>query len=492
MSDEKSFHMTSDEFRRHGHAVVDWIADYRDRIESFPVLSQVKPGEVRAALPPSAPPHGEPFSALLKDVEKIILPGITHWQSPNFFAYFPSNNSAPSILGDLLSSGLGVQGMLWSTSPACTELETHVLDWLVPMLGLPEKFLSSGTGGGVIQDTASSAVLCALLAGRERATSFTSNEKGCDGRLIAYASTQTHSSLEKAAMIAGIGRTNLRLIEVDKDFAMRPEALARQVETDKSAGLIPCFVCATVGTTSSNAIDPVAEIGRICRQHNLWLHVDAAMSGTAALCPEFRHIHNGVELADSYCFNPHKWMFTNFDCNCFWVADRKALIQTLSILPEYLRNQATESGAVIDYRDWHIQLGRRFRALKLWFVIRHYGVEGLQHHIRRHVQLAQRFADWVKNDDRFELAAPVPLNLVCFRHKGADAGNQKIMEALNASGDLYLTHTKLDGKFTLRVCVGQTNTEERHVEHAWKRIQEEAAGQPRVNPASGLRNRNTA
>jgi len=475
VSDEKSFHMTSDEFRRHGHAVVDWIADYRDRIESFPVLSQVKPGEVRAALPPSAPLQGEPFAALLKDMEKIILPGITHWQSPNFFAYFPSNNSAPSILGDLLSSGLGVQGMLWSTSPACTELETHVLDWLVPMLGLPEKFLSSSTGGGVIQDTASSAVLCALLAGRERATSFTSNEKGCDGRLIAYASTQTHSSLEKAAMIAGIGRANLRLIEVDKDFALRPEALARQIETDKSAALIPCFVCATVGTTSSNAIDPVAEIGRLCRQHNLWLHVDAAMSGTAALCPEFRRIHNGVELVDSYCFNPHKWMFTNFDCNCFWVADRKALIQTLSILPEYLRNPATESGVVIDYRDWHIQLGRRFRALKLWFVIRHYGVEGLQHHIRRHVQLAQQFADWVKNDHRFELAAPVPLNLVCFRHKGGDAVNQKIMEPLNTSGDLYLTHTKLEGKFTLRVCVGQTNTEERHVERAWKRIQEEAA-----------------
>jgi len=474
VSEEKSFHMTSDEFRRHGHAVVDWIADYRDRIESFPVLSQVKPGEVRAALPPSAPLEGEPFAALLKDVEKIILPGITQWQSPNFFAYFPSNNSAPSILGDLLSSGLGVQGMLWSTSPACTELETHVLDWLVPMLGLPEKFLSSSTGGGVIQDTASSAVLCALLAGRERATNFTSNQKGCDGRLVAYASSETHSSLEKAAMIAGIGRANLRLIDVDENFAMRPEALARQIETDKRAGLIPCFVCATVGTTSSNAIDPVAEIGRICRQHNLWVHVDAAMSGTAALCPEFRHIHDGVELADSYCFNPHKWMFTNFDCNCFWVADRKALIQTLSILPEYLRNQATESGAVIDYRDWHIQLGRRFRALKLWFVIRHYGVEGLQHHIRRHVQLAQRFADWVKNDDRFELAAAVPLNLICFRHKAGDAVNQTIMECLNHSGDLYLTHTKLDGKLTLRLCVGQTNTQERHVERAWRRIREEA------------------
>ena len=259
-----------------------------------------------------------------------------------------------------------------------------------------EKFLSTSSGGGVIQDTASSASLCALLAARERATNFASNRHGCDGKLVAYTSSQAHSSLEKGAQIAGIGRDNLRLIEVDENFAMRPEALARQIEQDRTAGLIPFFVCATVGTTSSNAMDPVPEIGRICREHKLWLHVDAAMSGTAALCPEFRHIHAGLEFADSYCFNPHKWMFTNFDCDCFYVADRKALIQTLSVLPEYLRNQATESGAVIDYRDWQIPLGRRFRALKLWFVIRHYGVEGLQHHIRQHVELAQQFAGWVE------------------------------------------------------------------------------------------------
>jgi aromatic-L-amino-acid decarboxylase len=275
-------------------------------------------------------------------------------------------------------------------------------------------------------------------------------------------------------MIAGIGVSNLRRIEVDENFAMRPDALARQIEADKRGGLVPCFVCATVGTTSSNAMDPIADIAKVCRPRNLWLHVDAAMSGTAALCPEFRHLQSGVEFADSYNFNPHKWMFTNFDCNCFWVADRKALIQTLSILPEYLRNQATESGAVIDYRDWHIQLGRRFRSLKLWFVIRHYGVEGLQHHIRRHVQLAQVFAHWVRNDKSFELAAPVPLNLVCFRHKSGDAANQTIMERLNRSGDLFLTHTKLNGKFTLRLCVGQTNTQARHVEKAWRRICEEA------------------
>jgi len=475
VSQEKSFHMTPDEFRRYGHALVDWIADYHSRVESLPVLSQVKPGEIRAALPQDPPAQGEPFDSLLKDVERVILPGITHWQSPNWFGYFPCNASGPGILGDLLSSGLGVQGMLWSTSPACTELETHVMDWLVGMLGLPEKFLSSTKGGGVIQDTASSAALCALLAGRERATKYSSNKKGCNGRLVAYVSTQTHSSLQKAVMIAGIGVDNLRLVQVDDQFAMKPESLAKQIEADRLAGLTPFFVCATVGTTSSNAMDPVRAIGELCRRENLWLHVDAAMAGSAMLCPEFRHLQDGLELADSYNFNPHKWMFTNFDCSCFWVGDRKALIETLSILPEYLRNQATESGAVIDYRDWHIQLGRRFRSLKLWFVIRYYGVDGLQYHIRQHVQLAQQFADWVQEDDRFELAAPAPLSLVCFRHKAGDAANQAIMDRLNRSGDLFLTHTKLNGKLTLRMSVGQTNTEKRHVQNAWNRICEEEA-----------------
>jgi aromatic-L-amino-acid/L-tryptophan decarboxylase len=474
MPQEKTFHMTPDEFRRHGHAVVDWIADYYARIESYPVLSPAKPGQIRASLPANPPARGETFDAILGDIEKLIVPGITHWQSPNFFAFFPANASGPAILGDLLSSGLGVQGMLWATSPACTELETHVLDWLVGMLGLPEKFLSTNTGGGVIQDTASSAALCALLAARERATDFTSNLRGCAGKLVAYTSTQTHSAIAKGIQIAGMGHDNLRLIGVDANFAMRPDVLAQQIDADRRAGLTPCFVCATIGTTSSNAIDPLPEIGQICRQRGVWLHVDAAMAGTAALCPEFRRTHAGVELADSYAFNPHKWMFTNFDCDCFYVADRKALIQTLSILPEFLRNQATESGAVIDYRDWQIPLGRRFRALKLWFVIRHYGIEGLQHHVRRHVELAQQFASWVKADSRFELAAPVPLNLVCFRHKGGDEVNQGLMDRLNRSGDLYLTHTKLANRTTLRLCVGQTNTEARHVERAWKRIQEEA------------------
>ena len=475
MPDEKNYHMTPEEFRRYGRAVVDWIADYYENIESYPVLSQVQPGEVRATLPTEPPLQGEPFEDILKDVNDLLLPGITHWQSPNFFAYFPANSSPPAVLGELLSAGLGVQGMLWATSPACTELETHVLDWVPDMLALPEKFKSDSTGGGVIQDTASSASLCALLAARERATNYESNRRGFSGNLVAYTSTQAHSSIEKGVKIAGLGEQNLRLIEVDENYAMRPEALARQIKQDRQAGLNPCFVSATVGTTSSTALDPLPEIGQICRREGLWLHVDAAMAGTAAICPEFRHIQDGLEMADSYCFNPHKWMFTNFDCDCFYVADRAALIQTLSVLPEYLRNQATETGAVIDYRDWHIPLGRRFRALKLWFVIRHYGVEGLRHHIRRHVALAQEFASWVTADERFEIVAPVPLNLVCFRHTGGDELNQRLLENLNQSGDLYLTHTKLNDQYVLRFCVGQTTTAYSHVQHAWKLIQQMSA-----------------
>lgn len=474
MRNGESYHMTGEEFRRYGRAVIDWIADYYEQIEQYPVLSQVQPGQVRAGLPLVPPEQGQAFEDILSDLDRLILPGITHWQSPNFFAYFPANTSGPSILGELISAGLGVQGMLWATSPACTELETHVLDWVAGMLALPEGFKSSTSGGGVIQDSASSASLCALLAARERSTQQRSKERGCDGRLVAYASTQTHSSIEKAVVIAGMGRRQLRLIEVDEAFAMRPDALAQQIEQDRQAGLVPSFICATVGTTSSNAIDPLPEIGRIAREKGLWLHVDAAMSGSAAVCPEFRHIHAGLELADSYTFNPHKWMFTNFDCNCFYVANREALVRALTVLPEYLRNPATESGAVIDYRDWQVPLGRRFRALKLWFVIRYYGVEGLQHHVRQHVALAQEFAGWVRDSSDFELAVQPPLNLVCFRHTGGDESNRRLLERLNSSGQIYLTHTILDGKYTLRLCVGQTHTTHQHVRQAWRLIQEAA------------------
>ncbi len=468
--------MTPEEFRQHGREVVDWIADYMEQVQDFPVLSQVAPGDIRAKLPSAPPQTGESFAAILRDVNDIILPGITHWQSPNFFAFFPSNNSGPSILGDMISSGLGVQGMLWATSPACTELETHVMDWLADMTGLPDRFRSTGDGGGVIQDSASSASLCALLAGRERASHYQSNRTGLTQRQTAYTSTQAHSSIEKAMMIAGLGADNLRLIETDEDYRMRPDLLEAAIEADKTAGCVPCFVAATVGTTSSGAVDPLEAIGPICRRHNLWLHVDAAMYGTAAICPEYRDMFAGIEMADSYCFNPHKWMFVNFDCNAFYVADRSALIRTLSVLPEYLKNQATQSGAVIDYRDWQIPLGRRFRSLKLWFVIRSFGVQALQTKIREHVDLTRQFAAWVDESPDFQRVAPTPLNLVCFRHRRGDRATQEVLERVNATGKIYLTHTKLDGHFVLRMSIGQTNTRLEHVRRAWELISAKANG----------------
>ena len=470
----ESYHMSPDEFRKQGKQMIDWIADYYENIEKYPVLSQIKPGEIKNQLPTVPPAESESMEQIMADVNSIIMPGITHWQSPGFYAYFPSNSSGPSVLGDLLASGLGVQGMLWATSPACTELETRVLDWLADMLQLPEKFRSTSVGGAVIQDTASSAALSALLAARERKTNYKTNDTGNLGNLVAYVSGHTHSSVEKAVKIAGIGKNNLRLIGVNEKLAMRPELLEAAINEDIANGLVPFFVCATVGTTSTNAMDPLTEIGHICRNHDLWMHIDAAMSGTAAICPEYRHFLNGVELADSFSFNPHKWMFTNFDCNCFFVADRSALIKTLSILPEYLKNQATESGAVFDYRDWHIQLGRRFRSLKLWFVIRHYGVNGLQYHIRKHVEMAQQFADWIRASDDFELVAPVPLNLVCFAHKKGDDFNRRLLETINSQGKMYFTHTVINGQYVLRMCIAQTHTQPEHVRLAWQIIQETA------------------
>ncbi len=466
--------MSPEQFRTEGKRIIDWIADYYETIEKYPVLSQVNPGEIISSLPLAPPSKGEPMEEIMRDLNEKIMPGITHWQSPNFFAFFPSNTSFPSILGDLVSSGLGVQGMIWATSPAATELETRVLDWLAEMTGMPEKFKSTSTGGGVIQDTASTSALTAVIAARERGTQFEANAKGVRQKLVAYISTQTHSSLEKAIKMAGIGRENLRLIDVDEKFAMRAESLNEQIQKDKKAGLQPFFICGALGTTSSNAMDPLEKIGRIAQKENCWFHIDAAMSGTAMLCPEFRHFMKGVELADSYVFNPHKWMFTNFDCDVFWVANRNELIKTFSILPEYLKNKATESGAVFDYRDWHVQLGRRFRALKLWFVIRHYGIEGLQFHIRKHIQLSQQFTQWIQHSNDFELFAEPPLNLICFRHKKGDDYNLKLMNTVNATGKIYFTHTKLNGKVILRFCIGQTNTEEKHVKAAWELIEETA------------------
>lgn len=471
--------MTPDDFRQHGREVIDWIADYMEQVEQYPVLSRVAPGDIRTQLSDSAPLQGESFDQILDDVNQVILPGITHWQSPNFFGYYPANTSPPSILGELLAAGLGVQGMLWTTSPACTELEQHVLDWLIEMLDLPEQFLSTGNGGGVIQDTASSATLCALLAacyrGHPGDTPRDTRRLGLDSWQVAYTSDQAHSSVEKSMMIAGMGTDRLRVIESDQNWSMRPDLLAQQMAADATHGLKPTFVCATVGTTSSGAIDPLPEIGAICRDHGAWLHVDAAMAGTAAICPEFRQMHAGLELADSYAFNPHKWMFVNFDCDCFYVADRQPLLQALSVLPDYLRNRASQSGEVVDFRDWHIPLGRRFRALKLWFVIRSFGVEDLQKKIRAHVEWATRFAEWIEADQDFELAAPRSLNLVCFRHVDGDEVNQKLLDAVNDSGDLFLTHTTLDGQLTLRFSIAQTSTRLEHVERAWAAIQGTAA-----------------
>jgi aromatic-L-amino-acid/L-tryptophan decarboxylase len=481
--------VTPEEFRRHGRAVVDLVADYMEQVESLPVRAQVEPGWVRAQLPAHPPEEAEPFTDVLADIERVVLPGLTHWQHPSFFAYFPANASGPSILGELLSAGLGVQGMLWATSPAVTELETHVLDWLREMLDLPQRFSSGGRGGGVIADSASDAVLCALLAAREQATGGAVGRVGVDRPLVVYASEQAHSSVEKAVRIAGLGSEHLRLVGVDEHYAMDPEALDRMIDEDVTAGRTPVMVVATVGTTSSAAIDPLPAIGEICRRHGVWLHVDAAYAGTAAVCPELRWIHDGVEAADSYACNPHKWLLTNFDCTAFYVADRGALVGALSVLPEYLRNAATESGAVIDYRDWQISLGRRFRALKLWFVIRSYGQAGLRAHIRGHVDLAGELAGWVAEDPMFAIAAPPVLGLVCFRHVGGDALTERLITELNDEGSMYLTHTRLDGSYTARVSIGGVLTERRHVQAAWERItakaQELTAAEAEMDAAAG-------
>jgi aromatic-L-amino-acid/L-tryptophan decarboxylase len=457
-------------FRAEAQVFVDWLARYLAQIETYPVRAQVQPGALRAQLPTSPPAEAETAAQIIADLDRLIVPGLTHWQSPNFFAYFPANHSVPSIMAELVSAVFGVQGMLWITSPACTELEAQMLDWLADLCELPARFKTTGTGGGVLQDSASSGLLCALLAAREQVTDGAGNRTGCPGNLTVYGSTQTHSSLEKAVMVAGIGRDNLRKILVDDVFAMDATALASQIAADRAAGFIPTFVCATIGTTSTLAVDPVARIGGICRANGVWLHVDAALAGSAAVCPEYRGLLAGLEFADSYSFNPHKWLLSNFDCSCLYVASRTALIGALSITPEYLRNDASDSGAVIDYRDWQIPLGRRFRALKLWFVIRRYGVAGLQAHIREQIALTRQFADWVRADPRFEIVAPVALNLVCFRVRADNAFNQTLMETLNASGKMFLSHTMLDERYVLRLCVGQPRTEQRHLAAAWAAI----------------------
>ncbi|MEU4446872.1 aminotransferase class V-fold PLP-dependent enzyme [Actinosynnema sp. NPDC050801] len=458
--------MDPDEFRRIGHEVVDWIADYRSRVADFPVKSQVEPGWVRERLA-GLRERGEGFDGLLADLDRVVLPGTTHWQHPGFFAYFPSNASLPSVLGDLLSSGLGVQGMLWSSSPAATEVEQHLMDELVGAMGLPSSFV----GGGVIQDTASSAALVAVLAALHRASGGTWRRSGVDGTETVYVSSQTHSSVERAARLAGLGGQAVRAVEVDSRSAMRVDALAARIRSDVESGHRPVLVCATVGTTSTGAVDPVREIAELCAEHGTWLHVDAAWAGPAALCREFRGLFDGVEAADSFTANAHKWMLTAFDLSLFWTAHPDVLVDALTILPEYLRDTATESGAVVDYRDWQVPLGRRFRALKLWSVLRWYGLEGIRDHLRRHVGLAALLESWVEASDEWELVAPRSLSLVVIAHRGGDETTRAAMDRVNASGDAFVTHTVVDGRFAIRVAIGAEATEERHVRALWEALQ---------------------
>ncbi len=452
-------HMTPDEFRAAGHATVDWIADFLASVADRPIMPDVAPGDVRASLPPSPPSVGEPFDALLADVDSLIAPAVTQWQHPGFYGYFPANSSPPSVLGELVSAGLGVQGMLWSTSPACTELETHVLDWLAEACGLPDRFRSDGPGGGVIQDSASSASLCAVLAARDRSGG---SEALPDLRV--YTSGQAHSSIEKDVLVAGFGRHQLRVVPVDGDYAMDADALASMVAADVSEGLVPCLVVATVGTTSSGAVDPVARIAEVASAVGAWVHVDSAWAGSATVCPEHSDLLDGLDRVDSYAFNPHKWLLTNFDCSAFYVADAAPLAASLSIVPDYLRNAASDSGEVVDYRDWQVPLGRRFRALKLWFVMRSYGTDGLRAHIRAHVAAAASLADRVRANPRLEMAAPLSLGLVCLRHVDGDEASERLLADVNSTGEAFLTHTKLDDRFVLRVAVGGTWTTASHVD----------------------------
>ena len=463
--------MKPDEFRAAGHTLVDWVADYLERVGDLPVFPPIEPGWVRAQLPAHPPEHGEPWDEIVGDLDRVVVPGLTHWQSPNFFGFFPANASGPAILGDLVSSGLGVQGMLWATSPACTELETHVLDWLIELLGLPARFRSDGAGGGVIQDSASSANLCAVLAARDVHVS----RAGSGGleRLRAYTSTQAHSSIEKAIRVAGLHPDQLRLVDVDANFAMEPAALASAIDDDVANGLVPFIVVGTVGTTSSLAIDPIDALADICGPRR---HLAARRRGhgrcgrgrsrvaPAGERPASNASTAGASIPTSGCSPTSTAM-----CCSSQTADR--LIQSLSVLPEYLRNQASESGAVIDYRDWHIPLGRRFRALKLWFVIRHYGAQGLRAHVEKGVAAARWLADKVDVDNRFERLVPTDLSLVCFAHRDGDDATEALHHEINASGRAYITHTRLDGRYAIRVAVGGTYTEQVDVERFWSLVE---------------------
>ena len=463
-------------FRNEAHKLVDWIADYYNEIEKYPVKASCKPGTIFSKIPGSPPEEPETFYDIFSDFEQVVLPGVTHWQSPGFFAYFPANSSFPSILAEFLTSALGAQCMKWETSPAATELEEAVMIWLKKMIGLPENF------EGVIQDTASTSTLCAILTARERLTNFQSNGQGLNNHPVmrVYCSSEAHSSVEKAVKIAGIGKDNLVKIGLDDKFRMRPDLLEKAIIDDTSKGMKPACVVAALGTTGCTAVDPLPEIAAVCKKFDVWLHIDAAFAGSALLLPEFRWMIEGIEHADSLVFNPHKWLFTNFDCSAYFVKDSETLINTFKLVPEYLKSQIPEH--VNDYSNWGIQLGRRFRALKIWFVIRSFGVKGLQAKLRNQLAIAGELKSWIENDPDFEILAPVLFNLVCFRYhpKGVsnmaelNRLNEQLLLAVNSTGQMYITHTKLNGQYTLRMVTGQTNVELIHVQQAWNLILEKA------------------
>jgi len=495
--------MPADEFRAAGHRLIDWIADYMEHADRYPVLARTAPGEIRRRLPEHPPDRPEPLDAILSDFETIILPGVTHWNHPAFFAYFSITGSGPGVLGELLSGALNVNAMLWKTCPAASELEEVVLGWLREMLGLPD------TLSGVVMDTASVASLVAIAAARERVEGLEARERGLSGRpgtprLRLYASEQAHSSIDKAAITLGVGLEGVRRIPVDGDYRMRPEALQAAIAEDRQAGWRPFCAVATVGTTSTTSIDPVDAIAAICARERLWLHVDAAYAGSAAVVPEHRRVLAGCDRADSFVFNPHKWLFTPFDFSAFYTRHPEAVRAAFSLVPEYLRTP--EDPDARNYMDYGVQLGRRFRALKMWFVLRYFGRSGIVARLRRHIAWAQEVAGWIDEDPDFERLAPVPFSVVCFRAVPAGLGarlasasgderasleawldelNQRLMDTVNASGVAYLSHTRLDGRLTLRLAIGNLRTEREHIERCWRRLREEAAktvalmGQPR-------------
>ena len=471
--------MTPDEFREHGHRLIDWIADYRESVADRPVMSRVEPGSIKAQLPGSPPTRAEGFEAVVRDLDEILLPGLSHWQHPSFFGYFPANSSLSSVLGDLLSTGLGVLGLSWQSSPALTELEEVVVDWTRQLVGLSDGW------SGVIQDTASTSTLVALICARERSTDHAQARGGLQSEpspLVVYASEQAHSSIEKAALLAGFGRSNVRPIEVNRAYAMDTDALYVAMRRDLADGKRPCAVVATTGTTATTAIDPVAAIARICRAHGAWLHVDAALAGSAMILPECRPMWEGVEAADSVVLNAHKWLGAAFDCSLYYVRDPEHLIRVMSTNPSYLRT--SQDDRVKNLRDWGIPLGRRFRALKLWSLIRSEGVGALQARLRRDIYNARWLADQVRSASDWSVLAPVPLQTVCVRHEppglegeALDAHTLAWADRVNRSGEAYLTPATLDGRWMVRVSIGAEATERPHVEALWAAIRRQAEGQ---------------